>query len=240
MENQYRNIVESLNCRELKAESILSLSDLQNFVVEMKGIFYRNYSSDLMSNPTDKENKNIELSRDSIYHLLPEGLFFNKDDIKDTDKFKNKKKERELFFQPFESKYFHLSLKLEKEINDIFEKDFLNLTNSSCFPNLTYLAGVIRGNELLIIDILKIILNVSKIELIKINNSEFIRKTFIIHIPKLSMEQYVQKNHQISKIFEILKEYFLPFDIEYNFKIKDRQQKFILQENLILDYNINL
>ena len=238
MRNQSSNVAEYSNLRELKAESLLALSDMQDAVVKMKGIFYRNYSSDLMSHPTDSEK--IELSRDSIFHLLREGLFFDEDDIKDKDKFEEKKEKRELFFLPFDSEYFNLSLKLEKEINDICEKDLLNLPRSPYFPNLTCLAGVIRGNEPLIIDILKTIINAPKIELIKNNHSEFIKKTFIIHIPKLSTEQYAQKKLQISKIFEIFKEYFLPFDIEYDFKIKDRQQKFILHENLILDYNINL
>ena len=241
----------NINLRELKAESILSLQDLQDFVVEMKGIFYRNYSPDLMSNPVDKEE--IELSRDGILHLLPEGLFFNEDDPKNSEIFDEKKEKSKLFFRPFDTEYFNLSLKLEKEINRISGKSNFSLTDflsrdilpetEEDFLSLSGFVSAIRGNEALIIDILKIILNVPKIELIKIDNfvcSGVIRKRFIIHISNLSTEQYAQKNHQISGIFEIFKEYFLPFEIEYDFKIKDRQQKFILHENLILDYNINL
>ena len=237
--------------QELKAESVLSLYGLQDFVVEMKGIFHRNYSPDLMSKPTD--NDRIELSRDSIYHLLPEGLFFGDDELKNNELFKEKKKRRKLFFQPFDTEYFNLSLKLEKELNDIFEKHLFNLKNhidKDILPEikediicLSDFINRVRGNEMLIIDILKLILNIQKIELVKNNHPDYpeiTRKTFIIHILNLSTEEYFQKNHQIEKIFTVFEEYFLPFDVEYDFKIKDRQQKFILYENLILDYNTNL
>jgi len=249
MEQEY-----SSNLRELKAESVLSLYDLQDFAVEMKGIFHRNYSPDLMSKPTDKDK--IELSRDSIYHLLPENLFFGDNELKNSENLKEKKRKRKLFFQPFDNEYFNFLLKLEKEINNIFGKYIFNMTSYPNWEmpqktaedtldvlNLSDFASEIRGNETLIVDILKIILNVSKIELIKNDNSAYqepIRKTFIIHIPKLSNEEYFQKSNQVVKMFEIFKEYFLPFDMEYDFKIKDKQQKFILSENLILDYNTNI
>jgi len=248
MNHKYSNI----NFKDLKAESVLSLYDLQNFVVEMKGIFYRNYSPDLMSDPNEKET--IELSRDGISHLLPEGLFFSENDFKDSTIFEEKKRNRRNFFQPFDNEYFSISLDLEKEINHISEKslfsliDFLSQNTIQTteedminFFNVSALVSAIRGNEMLIIDILKIILNIQKIELIKINTAcGFAQKRFIIHIPNLSTEQYIEKKHHISKIFEVLKEYFLPFEVEYDFKIKDRQQKFILNGKLILDYNTNI
>jgi hypothetical protein len=224
----------------------LAAYGMEEVAVEMKGIFHRNYSPDLMSKPTDKEK--IELSRDSIYHQLPENLFFTDDDLKHSEIFKEKRKKRKLFFQPLDSEYFNLSLALEKEINSISEENIRNLIDSpnedmedSLLDNISL--SEIRGNERLITDIVKIILDIQKIELIKMENPacpECIRKTFIIHIPKLTTKEYFQKNNQIAKLFGILKEYFLPFDIEYDFKIKDRQHKFILYENLILDYNTNI
>ena len=95
----------------------------------------------------------------------------------------------------------------------------------------------IKGNENLIINVLKIILNVKKIELTEKN---YYTKCFIIHIPNLSKKEYFEKTQQVSDIFELFREYFFSFDIDYDFKIKDREHKFILNENLILDYNTNL
>ena len=240
------------NFQDVKAESILSLYGLADAVVEMKGIFHRNYSPDLMSNPTDKDR--IELSRDSIYHQLPEGLFFTDNDLNNSENLKEKKRKRKFFFQPFDIEYFNLSLKVEQKINTIFGKYLFNLNGLSNWNisqetiddafnvlNLSDFVSEIRGNELLIINILKMILNIEKIELMKNTHADCgIQKTFIIHIPKLSAEEYFQKNHQIAKMFEVFKEYFLPFDIDYDFKIKDKQQKFLLYEDLILDYNTNL
>ncbi|MCL2417498.1 MAG: hypothetical protein FWD02_06150 [Bacteroidales bacterium] len=246
MEHKHLNT----NIQEIKAESIVALYDLQNFAVEMKSIFYRNYSPDLMSNPNNKEV--VELSRDGIFHLLPEGLFFEKDD----KKFQEKKEKAMLFFQPFDTEYFNLSLKLEKEINRICEKYQFSLTDFLCgnvlpkseenilnFISLSNFVNTIRGNETLIIDILKNILNVPKIELVKNINSTsegIIRKTFIIHISNLSAEEYARENQRVSKLFEIIKDNLLPFEIEYSFEIKDKEQEFKLGENLILGYNTNI
>jgi len=249
MKNQGQNIAESSSFQEVKAEPIAALHDLQDFVVEAKSIFYRNYSPDLMSNPNNKDV--IELSRDGIFHLLPKYLFFEKDDNKSQEK----KEKAMLLFQPFDTEYFNLSLKLEKEINRICEKSQFNLTDFLCrdsFPKaeedmLNFIAmsnfvNAIRGNEALIIDILKNILNVPKIELIKNNNfisCGTIGKTFIIHMSNLSAEQYALEKERTSNFFKIIKDYFLPFEIEYDFKIKDRKQEFKLGENLILGYNLN-
>jgi len=251
----------NVNLHEIRAETILSLEDLSKFSVQTKengGTFYRNYSSDLIEYESDNT---ITLSRDSIYHLLPEGLFFEEDELKNSkdfretsDKLKEKKREISHFFQPFDTEYFKLSLALEKQMNKISQKGneiLLDLffdkpavtaaVETGRAPSLQRLLlpqiSQIKGNEYLIIDILKIILNVKKIELIEM---DYCAKRFIIHIPNLSKEEYDQKTQQISDIFEILKEYFLPFDIDYDFKIKDREQKFILNKNLILDYNINI
>ncbi|MDR1553541.1 MAG: hypothetical protein LBS69_08795 [Prevotellaceae bacterium] len=241
------------NHREIKAETILSLENLSDFAIqtyENSGTFYRNYSPDLV----DYHNNMLTLSRDGIYKLLPEGLFFSEEELKNNTTFKetfeqikDEKKRISLFFQPFDTEYFKLSLALEKQINKLSEKSneillklFFDKTIEgyatslrSLFPHISQ----IKGNEYLIINILKIILDVSKIELIK---KECHRKCFIIHIPNFYREEYTQKTQQISTLFDTLKEYFLPFDIDYDFKIKDQQQKFILGENLILDYNTNI
>ena len=248
---------ENFYLREIKAETILALEEITDFSIltkENSGTFCRNYSSDIID--CDNINNTITLSRDSIYKLLPEALFFEEEELrnsknfKDTsDKIKEKKKEISYFFQPFDTEYFKLSLTLEKEINKIseksnkilldlfFEKNKIAKINPIFSQFLLPQINQIKGNELLIIDILKIILKVKKIELIEINNYD---KRFIIHIPNLSKDEYFQKTQEVSDIFEILKEYFSPFDTNYDFKIKDREQKFILGKNLILDYNVNI
>ena len=243
----------NVNLFGIRAETILSLEDLPDFSVQTKensGTFYRNYSSDLIE--YDSDNNTITLSRDSTYHFLPEGLFFKEDELKNgknfketSDKIKEKKREICNFFQPFDTEYFKLSSALEKQINKLSEKGnnilldlfFDKTVETQCIASLLPQINQIKGNEYLIITILKTILKIKKIELIEM---DCCTKYFIIHIPNLSKEEYTQKTQQVSGIFEILKEYFLPFDINYDFKIKDREQRFILGKNLILDYNTNL
>ena len=256
MKKDYIN--ENVNLGEIRAETILSLEDPPGFSVQTKensGAFYRNYSFDLIKYDSDNT---ITLSRDSLYHLLPEGLFFEEDELKNSKDFKEtsekmKEKRRDIshFFQPFDTKYFNLSLALEKQMNKISEKGneiLLDLffdksaatVETGRAPSLQLLIpqiSQIKGNEYLIINILKTILHIKKIELIEL---DYCTKRFIIHIPNLSKEEYNQKTEQISGIFEIFKEYFFPFNIDYDFKIKDREQKFILSNNLILDYNVNI
>ena len=241
--------------QEIKAETFLSLENLSDFSVQTKessGTFYRNYSPDLIK--YDRNSNTVTLSRDGIYNLLPEELFFEEDELKNsksfketTEKRKEKKKQINCFFQPFDTEYFKLSFTLEKQINTLSQKSnsvlldlFLGpvveadvLFLQSLLPHISQ----IKGNDYLIIDILKMMLKSPKIELKEADND---CKCFIIHIPNLSKEKYIQKIQQICGIFEILREYFLPFNTNYDFKIKDRQQKFVLGENLILDYNTNI
>lgn len=257
MKNDYIN--NNSDLREIKAETIVSLLDLPVFAVQTKekgGTFYRNYSSDLIE--YDRNTNTITLSQDGIYNLLPEGLFFNEDELKSSKNFKvssarikEKKKEINHFFQPFDTEYFKLSVALEKQINKLTEKGneiLLDLFFDTTADKKTqYAASLqqfllphsshIKGNEHAIRNVLKSLLHAKKIELIE---TDYCNKRFIIHIPNLSKEEYVQKVKQISDIFEILEEYFLPFNINYDFRLKDREQKFILGEDLILDYNVNI
>ena len=246
--------------KELKAESILSLQNLQDFIVEMDSTFKRNYSPDFLSNKTtqkdSEEIREIKLSRDGIFHILPQGLFFSKDELSKMDNFKEdykifekKVKNIKSFFQPFDTEYFKLSLKLEKQLNKFTEKgnnifmefiDYL-LEESYKDSNNKYIyrakrllpfANQIRGNIPLLKEILKEIVDVRKVD---VEN-----ELFIFHKEGLSKEEYLKMNKELSNFFTFFAEWFLPVDVDYDYRIKDRKREFKLGENLILDYNTNL
>lgn len=251
------SIDRKINLQGIKAEAILSLEGVSDVLVNTntegkQGAFCRNYSPDLID--FDYNTNTVILSRNAIEKQLPEGLFFEEDELKNSSNFEKayktitvKKEDRSNFFQPFNTEYFNLSLAFEKEINRIseksnqilldlfFEKEEIAKINVPALQILLPQISHIKGNVYLIIDLLKNILDVKKIEL-----TEPDRDCFIIHIPNLSKEQYDRKTEEVEDIFKILKEYFLPFHINYDFKIKDREQKFILGKNLILDYNVNI
>ena len=131
--------------KEIKAESLLlQMSCDDNLFVQMEGVFFRNYSEDLMNFEKEEGYSTVTLSRDSIFHLLPERLFFKENSLinerkhffdfnEEYKELKKKKKEILSFFYPFDTILFKLSLDLEQKLNlfakagnEIFIKYFLD------------------------------------------------------------------------------------------------------------------
>ncbi len=138
-------IDKNIPIENIKAESIIAVMyDDTNPEIRAQGCFYRNYCEDIIriGNESDRESIVVELSRDGIYHLLPETLFFlenrllikkkksinnteiaNESAIKEEVKKQNaEKKYLSIFFKIFDTKYFETSLHLEKELFEIENK----------------------------------------------------------------------------------------------------------------------
>jgi len=247
---------------ELKAETLVSLLDINNDIyAQMEGVFSRNYSEDLLDVVQNIENTTISLSRDGIFHLLPEKLFFEDNFLKkdgkryfdfndEYEELKKKKNELLSFFQPLDSTFFKQQLEIEQKLNYFAETGNLlflkNIYNDSVFETDKYIGKLIklipftsqiRGNLQLIADLLKIIIPANKIE---INEIEPFNKRFIIHIENLSKEEYLKMDKELVLLFKFLHHWFLPVEIKCDFRIKDFNQPLILGETLILDYNTNL
>ena len=254
---------EYIEAKDVKAETILScLENDLNFQVQYSGVFSRNYSNDVLSVEKNENNdKVIKLSRDGIFHILPEGLFFKEERLKNiknrTDidfesehkKVKTEKKRIESFFRPFDTELFKLSFKLEKKVNQISENNNyiimqslfnrFEITSENKYINkikpLLPFVSKIRGNLKLLKDILRIIF-LSTVETIENGFSV----VFIIHKKKLSKEDYLEMDKELSPFFDFLYEWFLPLEVECSYKIKDYEEPFVLGNPLILDYNTYL
>lgn len=258
---------EFLSFKEIKAETIISLFKEQNFHVQTNGAFYRNFSGDLLNIKKDDFAKTIvKLSRDGVFHILPEGLFFDEYELKlkkkDYEKFKEEKEKIKLFFQPFDTLNFAQSLQLEEEIiniseneNDIlidflFDKLELNTKNEyiNKIKTLLPFAGYIKGDKKLIHEILENIFqtNISMdIKIINKNeNNEVINCNYLMSIvinkPDLNSTEYYTIYEKTSDFFAFFYKYFLPIELEYEFKIKDYNETLVLGKSLILDYNTQL
>jgi hypothetical protein len=128
----------SQNLSNIKAESLLTslMESLTNVNLDFQGVFSRNYIDDVISiyqeKVMDKYLLNIKLSRDSLFHILPEGLFFRENELKKVAKEKNEEKFRALedkiihekkvilsFFYPFDKTYFDLRFDFERELNEL-------------------------------------------------------------------------------------------------------------------------
>ena len=244
-----------------KAETLISQLDIKDdFCVRMEGIFSRNYSEDLIGIEEIDDKTFLKLSRDGIFHLLPEGLFFEGNRVKNIPKhdfsreykkFKEEKERIELFFQLFDTTHFKLSLELEKKLNRIAEQRNDIFTNAffdepeveednqyiSGIKKLLPFASELRGNFALLTDILKNIFSVEKIEIVE---TEPFHRRFIIHKEGLSQEEYLLMDEELVPFFDFFSQWFLPVEMEYDFRLKDYKTPFTLGNILLLDYNTRL
>jgi len=173
----------------VKAESLLTslMESLAGTNMEFQGVFSRNYYNDIISMDQekifDRHLLNIKLSRDSLFHILPEGLFFRENELRKVAKEKNEEKFKALeekilrekqkilsFFYPFDKTYFQLRFGLERKMNELSENRTRVLTdklfgiyglNDETNPlirrmiPLLPLASEIRSNKLIWRDIMK-------------------------------------------------------------------------------------
>jgi len=183
------NIIDlSQNLDLIKAESFLTsvMDSLEGVNLEFQSVFSRNYYNDIIGieqeDVVDKSLLYIKLSRDSLFHILPEGLFFREDELrkvakeKNTEKFKaleekikHKKQTILTLFYPFDKTYFGLRFDLEQKLNELAENKTSLLINKlfniyqidekndlirRIIPLLP-LASEIRSNKIIWRDILK-------------------------------------------------------------------------------------
>jgi hypothetical protein len=248
---------------ELKAETLLSILNLkEDFNVQMESTFQRNYAEDVASIDNDGFINTIRLARTGIFKLLPEGLFFKENQLNAENKrnydfkrtyqeLQKKKNEILAFFQPFDTQYFKLTLEFEQLLNGFTERGNDILLNAfeyetevktdnyyvSKITKILPFAGQIKGNLHLVIDILKNVLSVEKIDMVEI---EPFHTRFMIHKEGLSKEEFDAMDKEVAIFFTFFKDTFLPVERKYDFRIKDFKQTFTLGELLLLDYNTNL
>ncbi|MCH4829593.1 MULTISPECIES: hypothetical protein [Flavobacterium] len=140
---------------DIRAEVIVNdllnnkiISDNQ-FIIQKESQFSRTYRRDILEvdikdfNLDKKEYLNFTLSRDSLYDLLPEGVFHqSKNEYPDKgvnkmiNEYQTQKKEQKaarVFFQPFENEFFAYGVSLED-----FETNFLSELNNPSVSDLFY------------------------------------------------------------------------------------------------------
>jgi len=196
----------SQNHENIKAESFLSsmLESLSAINLEFQGVFSRNYYNDIIyidqDNYFGRDMLNVNLSRDSIFHILPEGLFFRENELRKVQKEKNPEKFKALsekiirekqkllsFFYPFDKTYFGLRFELERQLNDLAENRTSVLMDE--------LFGIYQIEE----------------------KNDFIRRL----IPLLPLASEIRSNIMVWR--DILKNIFYPADIDV--RIADKQNE---------------
>jgi len=148
-----KNVIKSIDVEftDIKAEVVIAdirehQIDFNNIEVKFDGAFERNYKKDINSLRVDmvKQAISLHLTRNSLYDVLPEGLFhpvsrYGGLDAKELKaEFKKQKQEEEKarrFFQPFDQEFLLQRVQLELSVRNLFENPMSVF--ESLFPNRT-------------------------------------------------------------------------------------------------------
>ena len=261
----------------VKAELFLAtlLESCSDVVVEPSGVFSRNYDEDIIAiddGDGHSPKMTVRLSRDSLFHILPQGLFFKENALKDlskqkdSDKFRQEeerilKEKRKIlsFFQPFDTTYFRLRFDFEKKLNelsanrlqilfgelfDVFQLDSDNPLIRKIIPLLP-LASEIRGNKYVMREVLQGVFFPSRVEMFvqqkrSASGKAGNRLIINVYIEKLSAAQFRNLIKEAEAFICFFYEWFLPVDLDYELKIKDKKERFVLGKAMTLDYNTHI
>lgn len=218
----------------------------------------------------DDQNIRVFLARNGIMKMLPEALFYNEELLRGisdtqirqerTEQLKKLKILNNSFFEAFDTIFFQYELSLQDHINQIEiskEEMLLNLIYGVDFqkernPYIRKLALMlldadsIKGNLLLLPFCVRSILNAPiacKVRRVvsRHNNAAFhLMVSFIVYIDHLTNREYQQKMASLERFFHLVEYWFMPFDCQLDYCIKDIHQLFRLGDELTLDYNTQL
>lgn len=250
-----------INIFDLKAETWLlcHYPEISDWTVTHGSFFSRNYENDLVTcNP---EMRELTTSRNGIYEVLPEIIFFRDDELKSLEDRELARKEQELkeqkdlikkFFMPFDSAFFSKSLELQRlaqhmeetKIEDVllrfFDYDLSKETN----PFVKRLAPLLIYSSKLRGDVTKLTKILS--DLLECKVTYFQRGpvvlVFIVQKEGLDSKGYLDYTAQLKALFEFVQYWFLPMEVFCAYKVKDYSQQFTVSEEkpMVLDYNTHL
>lgn len=249
-----------MESKEIKAETWITVHYpfQKEWIVWQKGIFSRNYSGDLRS--CDPEKQTLELSRNGLYEILPNTLFFTGRELLGKDQEDTKWIERVLkqrlekiktVMLPFDSSYFNHSLALENKLNEtladknaivlkeFFGNDYANEPNvyiRKMVPMIAQ-AATLRGNYRLLCKIISLMLGYkTDFKMIRY------RVRFIVNRPGLNRNAFLKYLDELKPFFQFVEEWFIPFELQCEFKVKDytRDDRFEGNTKMLLDYNATL
>ncbi|MBR6879296.1 MAG: hypothetical protein IKM95_07975 [Bacteroidales bacterium] len=246
---------------ELSAELLLSVffPDIKEWTVNYGSFFSRNYSGDLKS--CDPNAKTISISRNGLYDILPEKLFFDPEELRNREsrdfslrinEIYEEERSIQKYFQPFDSFFFNRSLNIHMNAQRMIEEEpalllklFFNYdlqaetnpyvrTMAPLLLNITQLRGDFDCLTQMLAEVIGCKVDYS------FPSQDMIQ--FIVHKLDLNQKEYLAFNDQLKPLFAFVVEWFIPMQMDCVFKVKDYQHRFVLSEEkpLVLDYNTQL
>lgn len=241
---------------------------LEGYSVRKTGAACKGYCPDLLT--VEPRLQTAELSRNGLLRMLPEALFFQEDWLRSATNYDEKKRRietlkkqksyYETYFEAFDTLFFRQEVAAQKAVDaaeenreavylkEIYGIDISRMRN----PYLRELAlllldvDTIKGNLPMLAFCARAILRekityqISTVVKEEVSPMAYRRVTFIIHVAGLTNEEYRERMEQYDEFFHFMEHWFLPYDCEMDYCIKDYRQRFVLGESLTLDYNTHL
>ena len=249
---------------EISAEMLVNYlypEQQEQWIVSTMGSFYRNYNSDVLF--LDSETGELQLSRDSFAHLLPQGMLYRTQGAQGKEKLDYLNARRRLLqdlFMPFDTFFFRQKLSIEREVSSLLESKLTYILSTYYHVDLAdesnpYVREVavllpfishLRGDLLLVRNILASLfgceVTFSRGKYSHTDNSRrwmpMVKYELIIH--ELSQEQYIRLSEQLEPLADFIKEWFIPFEAECFISIKWHDALPNAPTGQLLNYNTHL
>jgi len=255
------------NLSQIRAEVLLNYlypEMEKEWMVQNKGTFFRNYNEDMLALYED-ENK-VVLARDGFLRLLPEGLLNSDDDLRGEDvtkKYKDLEWRKELLneaFSPFDTYIFRKKLTIERKMSEMLEqkldyllKTYYDVDLAAETNDLVKEAAVIlpfvsrwRGDFQFVANLLGALMECE----VEVSTGRYShldtticwlpRVRYNLLIPGLTPEAYRERKETLEPLVHFIKEWFIPFDVWCEVKIKEHHPVQGSREVLTLDYDTEL
>lgn len=255
--------------KEVSAEMLLGYlypERERKWQVNCRGTFYRNYNDDSLS--VYPETGVLDLARDGFLKTLPDGMLTGRNGGKKTPDNDDRQESEELreailneAFAPFDSFTFSESLDLDREVSDMLDNkwgyvlrtyfDFDPETEKD--PLVRKAAGFLltarsrRGS----LDLIRIILmnlfhcNVEmdcshRYSEVESNRAWLPMVVYTLPMPGLSPEECRERMRNITPLKEFLRDRFVPLDVMFDIRLRDRTEPWEKSKGIVLDYNCQM
>ena len=233
----------------------------QEWKVRCMGSFYRNYTQDVLF--MDDNIKEVELSRDGLLNLLPEGVYNRHDELKGEDmRAKYKELEQRIWmlreaFKPIDTYWFKQNLDVERQVSELLEdkveyvlRTYFDFDLSKVQDPLVKEVAVIlpfinskRGDFDFVRLLLKALLQCEvNMETGRYSHTDTSKRwlpmiRYDLLMPGLTAEEYNKRNAAIEPLRDFICEWLMPMEVVCLIKIKESGSPQLVNERLILDYN---
>ena len=255
------------NLYQIRAEVLLNYlypEMEKEWMALFKGTFFRNYNEDVLALYEDE--KKVYLARDGFLRLLPEGLLTKDDDLKGEDvsqKFKDLEWRRELLneaFSPFDTYIFKKKLAIERNASQLLQekleyilKAYFDFDMAAETSELVKEAAVIlpfvkqyKGDFHFVANLLgalmecKVEMSTGRYSHLDTTICWLPKVRYNLLIPDLTPESYNGRMKELEPLVQFIREWFIPFDVLCEVKIKEYHYMRKSQQVITLDYNTEL